>query len=109
MFRIVVPSVLVTGFGTVGALDVAANFNLANVERRAVIWKPQEVENLRAVRLGIIVQESAAGTSGQAAVAIESTAGIAVVKRYRYMIWGSNSKGRQRVPGAGKKAKEEKR
>ena len=80
MRRIVVTRVLVARLGAVGALHVPADFNFANVERGAMAGQPQEVEDLRALRLRIIKQEAAAGACRQASVAVESAAGIAVIE-----------------------------
>ena len=73
---------LVARFSTISALDIATDFDLANVERGAMVWQPQKVKNLRALGLGVIEQEAAAGTSRQAAVTIEPTASLALVEGY---------------------------
>jgi hypothetical protein len=61
LWRIIESSVLVACFSTISALNIAADFDLANVEGGTIIWQPQEVENLRALGLGVIIQETAAG------------------------------------------------
>jgi hypothetical protein len=101
-WRIVVSSVLMTCLCSIGALDIAANFNFADVEGGAMIWKPQEIENLRALGFGVIVQEAAAGTSRQSTMTVESAASVAIIKRYRNMIGGCSRRGGQRA-SAGKK------
>ena len=40
---------LVARLSTISALDIATDFDLANVERGAMVWQPQKVKNLRAL------------------------------------------------------------
>ena len=95
--RIVKASMLVTGLGSISALDVAPDFNLANVECSAVVWKPQEVEDLRALGFGVIKQQTATSTGRQAAVAVESTTSKAIVERDRKMIKRGGRGGEKRA------------
>ncbi len=98
--RIVKASMLVTGLGAISALDVAPDFNLANVESGTVIWKPQEVEDLRALGFGVIKQQTAASTGRQAAVTVELTTSVAIVERDRKMIkWGGGRGGERARAG----------
>lgn len=97
---------LVARFSTISALDIATDFDLANVERGAMVWQPQKVKNLRALGLRVIEQEAAAGASRQAAVTIEPTASLALVEGYRKRTCIGCSRAAQQCSSAGQEERD---